>query len=199
MIDRLESLDRVNAHKLGMLLFIASEAVFFAVLILAFVYYRPAWIGRPEAGGAHALDVGLTGLFTLLLLGSSVTVWLAERSLRRGDPAGMRRWLLVTVLLGAVFIAGQVLEYVQLYREGITIASGLFGTTFFTLTGFHGLHVLGGLVALATLLGAAQAGAPQLRRPHATALESTSLYWHFVDVVWVFVFGIVYLWTLVSV
>ena len=82
--------------------------------------------------------------------------------------------------------------------EGVTPASGLFGTTFFTLTGFHGLHVLGGLITLAILLGLAQAGVFALQRPHSTALEATSLYWHFVDVVWIAVFTIVYLWTLVS-
>jgi heme/copper-type cytochrome/quinol oxidase subunit 3 len=197
MKERVSALERTNQHRLGMLLFVASEAVFFAVLLLAFIYYRPRWIGRPEVGGAH-LDVGLTAVFTVLLLASSVTIWLAERGLRRGNPASMRLWLLVTVLLGAAFLGGQAFEYVTLYREGVTISRDLFGTTFYTLTGFHGLHVLGGLVALTVLLGLAQAGARPVRGRHSSALEATSLYWHFVDAVWVAVFVVVYLWTLVG-
>jgi heme/copper-type cytochrome/quinol oxidase subunit 3 len=192
MIDRLDTLDRADQHKLGMLVFIASEAVFFATLILPYLYYRPAWTGRTELG-ANRLDIGLTAIFTVLLLASSVTIWLAERSQRRGQPAAMRGWLFATIALGAVFLAGQGLEYAKLIAEGVTISANLFGTTFYTLTGFHGLHVFGGLVALAILLGLALAGADAFDHPHSTALETTSLYWHFVDVVWIAVFSVIYL------
>ncbi len=197
MIDRIERLDRVDQHKLGMLLFIASEAVFFALLIFAYVYYRGAWLHRPGPG-AHVLDVGVTAIFTVLLLASSVTVWLAEHSLRHGRRGPMRAWLLVTIVLGAVFLAGQGYEYQQLIAEGVTISSGLFGTTFFTLTGFHGLHVFGGLIMLVILFGLALTGGRTFRGHHSAALESVSLYWHFVDVVWIAVFSIVYVWTLFS-
>jgi heme/copper-type cytochrome/quinol oxidase subunit 3 len=192
MIDRVGTLERADQHKLGMLVFIASEAVFFAILILTYVYYRPAWTGRIELG-ANRLDVGLVAIFTVALLASSATIWLAERSQRRGRGAAMRGWLFATIALGAVFLVGQGLEYAKLIAEGVTISTNLFGTTFYTLTGFHGLHVFGGLVALTILFGLALAGANAFDDPHSTALETISLYWHFVDVVWIAVFSVIYL------
>jgi heme/copper-type cytochrome/quinol oxidase subunit 3 len=194
-VDRLEPLGGVDPHRLGMLLFIASEAFFFGALIMTFLFYRGLW-ARGPASPAAELDIGLTGLFSALLLASSGTIWLAERGLRDGRRAAMRLWLLATLLLGGIFLGGQLFEYADLIHAGITISSGHFGTTFFTLTGFHGLHVFGGLVALAVLLGAAQAGAGRGR--HWAALDSVSLYWHFVDVVWIAVFSIVYVWTVLS-
>lgn len=183
----------MEKNKLGMLLFLSGEAIFFGLLILAYVYYRGQWAatGGPTA---EVLDVGLTSIFTVLLLSSSVTIWLSERSLRRGNHSGMRFWLLATVGLGAAFLLGQGFEYAQLIDEGINISTGLFGSTFYTLTGFHGFHVLVGLVILSILLGLAR----QLRGPHSVALETASLYWHFVDIVWIAVFSVVYLWAFFS-
>jgi heme/copper-type cytochrome/quinol oxidase subunit 3 len=212
MMDRLEGIDRVETHKLGMLLFIASEAIFFALLIFAYLYFRDRWLGG-EGPTAEVLDVGLTAIFTVLLLASSVTIWLAERSLRHGKPGGMRAWLLVTILLGTAFLIGQGSEYATLIREGVTISTNLFGSTFYTLTGFHGFHVLIGLVMLAIVWGLGFRGrrsgaggqglrsnepAPSPHPPahHSVALETVSLYWHFVDVVWIVVFSVVYLWAL---
>ena len=192
MIDRADTLERVDQHKLGMLVFIASEAVFFAILILTYIYYRPAWSGRIEFG-ANRLDVVLTAIFSVALLASSATIWLAERSQRRGRAGAMRGWLFATIALGIVFLVGQGWEYAKLIAEGVTISANLFGTTFYTLTGFHGLHVFGGLVALAILLGLALAGASAFDHPHSTALETISLYWHFVDVVWIAVFSVIYI------
>lgn len=181
--------DRV---RLGTLLFLASEAVFFALLIIAYVFYRSEWatVGSPFV---QALDVTLAGIFTVCLLLSSVTVWLSERSLSRGNQRMMRVWLLATVVLGAVFLAGQGLEYNRLFSDRITLSTGLFGTTFFTLTGFHGLHVLIGLVMLGIILLLALRGA--FRGPHSSALTAVSLYWHFVDLVWIVVFSVIYLWS----
>lgn len=177
----------MEPNKLGMLFFLSSEAIFFALLIFAYLYFADSFA---ETGPTpEVLDVGVTAIFSVLLLASSVTIWFAERSLRRGNNGMMRLWLLVTILLGAVFLVGQAMEYATLFSEGITISRGLFGTTFFTLTGFHGLHVLGGLVALIILLMLAKS----LRGPHSRALETTSLYWHFVDLVWIAVFSVVYL------
>ncbi|MGN6697624.1 MAG: cytochrome c oxidase subunit 3, partial [Thermomicrobiales bacterium] len=105
-------------------------------------------------------------------------------------------WLLVTIALGAIFIAGQAYEYHHLIDEGVTISSGLFGTTFFTLTGFHGLHVIIGLVALSILAALTFAG--DFDEGNEMPLTTAGLYWHFVDAVWVVVFSVVYLWTLVS-
>ncbi len=191
----LGALETMDPHKLGMFLFLGGEVVFFGLLILAYVYYRGQW---DEVGGptAAVLDVPLTALFTTLLLASSLTIWLAERSLARGDRRMMQGWLFVTVALGAAFLAGQGFEWAELFAEGITISSGLFGTTFFTLTGFHGFHVFMGLVALAIILGLALRG--DFQGPHSAALETTSLYWHFVDIVWIVVFSVIYLWTLAT-
>lgn len=108
----------------------------------------------------------------------------------------MKLWLALTVLLGAVFIAGQSIEYRGLLSRGLTLSTNLFGTTFFTLTGFHGLHVLVGLCALATLLGAAVGG--RLEKIKPSGFEAVSMYWHFVDAVWVVIFSVVYIWPLVA-
>ena len=189
---RLETMD---PNKLGMFLFLGGEVIFFGCLVVAYIYYRGQW-GRTGSPTAEVLDVPLTAIFTVLLLASSLTIWFVERSLRAGNRRGMQLWLFATVALGAAFLLGQGYEYGNLFAEGITIRSGLFGTTFFTLTGFHGLHVLMGLVALAVLCGLAVAG--DFRGPHSSALETTSLYCHFVDIVWIVVFSVVYLWALFS-
>jgi heme/copper-type cytochrome/quinol oxidase subunit 3 len=175
--------------KLGMLLFLVSEAFFFGMLILAYVYYSGAPADGPSA--ATSLDVSTAAIFTAFLLGSSGTLWLAERSMARKRPAGMRLWLLITVVLGAIFLIGQGWEYLRLFEDNVTISRNLFGATFFTLTGFHGLHVFSGLVALAILFGLAMAG--WFKGPHAVAIEAVGWYWHFVDVVWIVIFTIIYL------
>jgi heme/copper-type cytochrome/quinol oxidase subunit 3 len=168
--------------------FIASEVVFFGSLLAAF-----AWYAFRDADGPSpaSLDVARTALFSLALFASSGTVLLAERRLRRGDERGFRGWLLATVALGAVFLVGQATEYGQLLAEGAWIGRNLFTSTFYTLTGFHGAHVLIGLVALATLAGVSRfARGRQLD----VAAQAVSTYWHFVDVVWVVLFGSIYLW-----
>ena len=179
-----------DRNKLGMWLFLGSEAVFFTLLILAYVFYRSRWVDGDNGPTADILPFGPTVFFSICLFASSATIWLAERSLRRGRHGGMRLWLGITILLGVVFLFGQAREYQNLFEENVTISTGLFGTTFFTLTGFHGLHVLVGLIALA-IIWALSGG---IRGPHSSALESTSVYWHFVDVVWIAVFSVVYLW-----
>jgi len=170
--------------------FIASETAFFLILIITYVFfnYAPS-VSGPSA--STALDVGRTGAFTVCLLASSGTLWLSERSLERREHGAAARWLVATIALGVVFLVGQGSEYLGLYHRGITVASNLFATTFFALTGFHGLHVTVGLVALGIVLGLAVAG--DFRRRPSTLLRAVGLYWHFVDVVWLVVFSIVYL------
>ena len=180
----------IEKTKLGMLLFIASEAVFFASLILAYIYYSGFYDDWPN--GVAALQPLTTGIFTLALLSSSATLWLAERSQSRGRRSGLRLWLLTTIVLGAIFLIGQGFEYAHLIENNVTIGSNLFGSTFFTLTGFHGLHVFSGLVALAILLGLALSRRSMGRA--GSALVAVGWYWHFVDVVWVVIFSLVYLW-----
>jgi len=166
----------------GMTVFIASESIFFLAVVLAYVAYRDAGLAQAKA----TLDIPRTALFSIALFASSGTMAVAAR---RSDP----RWLVGTIALGALFLTGQGTEYARLLASGIGPGTALFGTTFFTLTGLHALHVLAGLAALLALLGSG------LRRPKAVgpvAWEAVSLYWHFVDAVWVVVFSVVYLGTL---
>jgi len=181
----------IEKNKFSMLLFLASEAAFFAVLILGYLYYLPSYADGPNA--ATVLDPILTGLFTIALLASSFTLWRAQRSIDQGHQGGLRIWLLATVALGAIFLGGQIWEYSQLLRENVTINGSLFGTTFYTLTGVHGLHVFGGLLMLLVLLGLALGG--YLTPQRAIALTMVELYWHFVDLVWIVIFAIVYVWS----
>jgi heme/copper-type cytochrome/quinol oxidase subunit 3 len=185
--------------RLSMAMFILSEAIFFAILIGAFVYYRAGLNETPGSAPSRAdiihnpsavLDRMRTAGFTLFLLASSATMYFAERSANRGNPTILRFWLGATVLLGAAFLAGQASEYLDLLRRNITISRDLFGSTFYTMTGFHGLHVFGGLVALSILLALACWGQPD--EPAAVAIDTIALYWHFVDVVWIAIFTLVY-------
>ena len=173
-----------------MLLFISSEAVFFGSLIITYLVHR----GGTGSAAAELLDVPKTFLFSLALFASSGTVWFADRRHARGDAGGFRRWVLVTIALGATFLFGQLAEYRKLLLEQVNLSAGVFGSTFFTLTGFHGLHVLGGLIMLALL--ALVAGRRRYAARSGPAVAAVSLYWHFVDAVWVVIFGVVYLWTL---
>ncbi len=181
-----EGVDRV---RLGMICFIASETIFFGMLITSYVYFRLSNDATPNA--RTSLDVGRTAIFTAVLLSSSLTNWLADRSLQRQNQRGLVVWLSATVVLGAIFLVGQAWEYAQLLGDQVTVSRNLFGSTFFTLTGFHGLHVFVGLVALTTV--AVMAGRGWFRGPRSGAIESISLYWHFVDVVWIVIFTLIYI------
>jgi cytochrome c oxidase subunit 3/cytochrome o ubiquinol oxidase subunit 3 len=177
----------LNHLKLGMWLFLGSEVMFFGGLIAAFLHYK---VNSPTPETA-LLDIGLVGLNTFVLLASSLTVVSALAAIERGDPAGMNLYLLITIGLGAVFLGGQGYEFVSLYREGLTLSSSVFGSSFFTLTGFHGLHVLVGVVwALSTFVRGM--GGAYSRNDHL-GVEVFGLYWHFVDVVWIVLFTIIYL------
>ncbi|MBF6568649.1 MAG: heme-copper oxidase subunit III [Candidatus Binataceae bacterium] len=183
----------MSRSKLATSLFILSEANFFAILIIAYVYYHAIGGGGPTA--RNSLDPWRTGAFSVSLFASSVTMWLADRSLRRGRRRGHQLWLIVTMLLGAIFLVGQGTEYAHLILSGVTWSANLFGTTFFTLTGFHGLHVFAGLCALAIVTLVAQTG--ELTERRRQAFEAVGLYWHFVDGVWIVIFTIVYLWAFI--
>jgi heme/copper-type cytochrome/quinol oxidase subunit 3 len=169
--------------------FIASEAGFFLILIIAYVFFNEGSRGDP-ASLASKLDVHKTGIFTACLLGSSGTLWLSEKALDKESHGQAVGWLAATIGLGAVFMVGQAGEYMGLFHEGVGVASNLFATTFFTLTGFHGLHVTVGLIALGIVLGMAVAG--DFRKKRSSLLRAVGLYWHFVDVVWIVVFTLVY-------
>ena len=180
--------------KRATLLFIASESVFFVLLILSFLHYRAAHV-HPNPG-ASLLDVPRTGQFTFLLLLSSITVWLATRSMRARKQGAMSLWLLATIGLGLAFLYGQGTEWWGLIHQNVTISRDLFGTTFFTLTGFHGFHVLVGLIMLMAVWVLTLAGA--IEGKSQTAADSIAIYWHFVDGVWIVVFTVIYLMPLIT-
>jgi heme/copper-type cytochrome/quinol oxidase subunit 3 len=180
--------------KVGVGLFLFSEAWFFLTLLIAYVYFQSLPADGPSA--ASSLNVLHTLAFSICLFLSSATIHLAVRSFRAGDRNGVSRWLAMTVALGTIFLFGQTREYLGLFAHGVTISTNLFGSTFFTLTGFHGLHVLMGLVALGALLGIAMSG--RLGEIKPSGFEAVSMYWHFVDAVWVVIFASVYLLPLVS-
>lgn len=183
----------IEKNKLGVGLFIASEAVFFVILILAFIYFRSSWVNLPSPNPADNLHPLTTGFFSIALFASSGTTWFAERSLKRGDRRILNIGLGLTILLGMIFLFGQGREYAELIRNNVTISQNLFGTTFFTLTGFHGLHVLVGLTMLTILLGLSVLKGSN--PPGEKAVSAISLYWHFVDAVWVVIFSVIYVWT----
>jgi cytochrome c oxidase subunit 1/cytochrome c oxidase subunit I+III len=176
-----------SAAKLASVCFIASEATFFMLLIAAFITFNHS----TDATSRKALDVSRTAVFTFCLLASSVTLSQAERALRRSQRQKFLTWLSITIGLGLIFLVNQALEYAGLLHNGITISSSLFGSTFFTLTGFHGFHVLGGLVVLGAmfLLGKTD----RLSASRSDAFTAVGYYWHFVDVVWIVVFSVIYL------
>jgi len=176
--------------RLAVLLFLASEFVFFVFLIVAYIYSRPSEINGPTAHSS--LVPWKTGIYTVLLLLSSVTIFLAERSLKNHGKR-FALWMSATVLLGIAFLFGEMREYSGLLHKDITISRNLFGSTYFTLTGFHAIHVTLGLLMLLTLFGLIMAG--KLGHKRHTAFRAVSYYWHFVDIVWVMVFSVVYLWS----
>jgi len=183
----------MTRSKLMMLFFVGSEAFFFLALIFGYVYYSHP--GGVIADTTRFLDVKKTGIFTVFLLLSSVTIHMADLRLRKGNPKGLVGWLLATILLGLVFLIGQGVEYAGLIAEEITISKDVFGSAFYTLTGFHGLHVLIGLIVLGIITYLIQS--ERYSKLGASALESASVYWHFVDAVWVVVFSVVYIGALV--
>ena len=174
--------------ELLLLLFIASESFFFVALIIAYVYYRN-FTGATDTVVAN-LDPLTTGLYSLLLFGSSATAWVAERRLTRADWSGFRIALAATIGLAVVFLFGQGREYTRLYDKQVTLSADIFGSSFFTLTGFHGLHVCLGVFGLLVFLGLSRRGTRSLV---SAGFGAMSIYWHFVDAVWLAVFFFVYL------
>lgn len=181
---------------LGMLLFITSEIMFFSGLFAAYFSTRAAntspgnpWPPTAFAGVLNPLSLIMVA--TIILIASSFTCQFAVWSIRRGDRRGFVRNISITFVLGIIFLILQVYDYTLLFSEGMTLGSGPFGTTYFTLTGFHGAHVFGGVLMLGVILYRGMAG--QFSAKHHDAVEAVSLYWHFVDVVWILLFSILYL------
>jgi heme/copper-type cytochrome/quinol oxidase subunit 3 len=176
--------------KLAMWLFLASECLLFGALISTYVLYRGASTEGPFP--RDIFDIPYTSISAFVLLASSLTMVLALAAKQRGDEPGARLWLLTTAMLGMVFVGGQIYEFTSFVREGLTLSRNLFGSTFFVLTGFHGVHVSVGILMLLSLVGMSYAGKLPGERGEMT-VEMVGLYWHFVDIVWIVIFTVVYL------
>jgi cytochrome c oxidase subunit 3/cytochrome o ubiquinol oxidase subunit 3 len=175
--------------KLAMWIFLASDCLLFGALIATYVLYRHASVTGPYPD--QVFDIAYTSVSSFVLLASSLTMVLALAGIQRGDPGRMRIWLLATAMLGATFVGGQVYEFTSFYREGLSVSTNLFGTTFYVLTGFHGTHVAIGILMLLSLLVMSFTG--KVTQENSLAVELVGLYWHFVDIVWIVIFTIVYL------
>ncbi|HYM83898.1 MAG TPA: heme-copper oxidase subunit III [Candidatus Dormibacteraeota bacterium] len=177
---------------LGMLLFLTSEVMFFAGLFAAYFNVRAAAPQWPPAGFGDKLHVfPLIAPATVLLILSSFTCQFGVWAIRRGDRTAFLRFIGVTVALRIVFLLMQATDYTLLFGDGLTLDSGVFGSTYYTLTGFHGAHVLGGVIMLSVILYRGMTG--QFSARHHDAVEATSLYWHFVDIVWIVLFSTLYI------
>jgi cytochrome c oxidase subunit 3 len=177
---------------LGMLLFITSEVMFFAGLFAAYFSSRAQntpWPPTEFEGILNPLSLILVA--TIILISSSFTCQFAVWAIRRNDRTAFLRNIGVTFVLGITFLLLQAYDYSLLFKDGMTMSSGPFGTTYFTLTGFHGAHVFGGVIMLGVVLYRGMAG--QFSSRHHDMVEAASLYWHFVDVVWIVLFSILYL------
>ena len=175
--------------KLAMWLFLASECLLFGALISTYVLYR----GRSTVGPFphDVFDIPYTSVSSFVLLASSLTMVLALAAAQRGDVGQTRLWLLTTAMLGMTFVGGQVYEFTVFGHEGLFLTKNLFSTTFFVLTGFHGVHVTVGVLMLLSLVG--MSFTERLPRDPSFPIEMVGLYWHFVDIVWIVIFTVVYL------
>lgn len=171
-----------------MKLVVGTEAMFFISLIMAFIYM--AYSSGFEPHEVQALNIKTTGIYTIILICSSFTFWMADKNYKKGKIKKLKIWLMITILLGAVFLVGQGKEYARLIHENITLSGSVFGTSFYTLTGFHGFHVFVGLIILSIILLMAFIG--DFKTQNSNVVSTVGIYWHFVDVVWIVVFTVVY-------
>ena len=176
--------------KLGMWLFLASDCLFFGALIATYLLYRGASTVGPYP--AQVFNIPYTSVSSFVLLGSSLTMVLALSAAQKRDFGRMRVWLIATAMLGLTFVGGQVYEFTSFYDEGLSLSKNVFGTTFFVLTGFHGAHVVVGILMLLSLVGLSQVDKLPEADP-SFPVEMVGLYWHFVDIVWIVIFTMVYL------
>jgi cytochrome c oxidase subunit 3 len=180
---------------LGMMLFIASEVMFFAALFAAYFNAKATLPVFPPEGLEHILDPFhfpyLPIVMTLVLITSSVTMQWATGRVRAGDRTGLNRGIAITLVLGVFFMFMWAYDYYTLItQDDFTISSGVYGTLFYTLTGFHGVHVFGGIIGLTVILARGMQG--QFNKKHHVAVEAVHYYWHFVDIVWVVLFLTIY-------
>jgi heme/copper-type cytochrome/quinol oxidase subunit 3 len=182
----------VYNEKLGMWIFLGSEVMFFTALIGSYIILRvaqpAAWVGHPQQ---TPLDIPVTAVNTFLLICSSVTMVKAFAAAQDGLQRQLRMWLVWTVLIGATFVGVQVYEYKTLIGHGFIPSQSLFASTFYTMTGFHGFHVTMGVICMIFVTLRAFQG--RYTAADHRGVEVVGLYWHFVDLVWIILFTIVYL------
>lgn len=181
----------LTPSQIGMLAFLVSEVAFFSTLIVAYLTF----VGRDRSGPtpAEALSLPLALVSTMFLFASSFTLHRAEQLLHRGSRSRFHVWWGLTILLGVTFLVGTAYEWSELIRvHGLTISANLFGSTYYTLVGFHGVHVGCGLLAMSVVLGLSLRD--RIGTQPGGGIELVGWYWHFVDAVWAVVFSVVYLW-----
>ncbi len=183
--------NRPNMVAIGTMVWLSSELMFFAALFAMYFTMRSV---NPDVWATESakLNVPFAAINTTILVLSSVTCQLGVFAAERGDVKNLRKWFIITFVMGAVFIAGQVTEYAELVHKGITLGNSAYGSAFFLTTGFHGLHVTGGLIAFLFVLARTYV-AKRFTHEQATSAVVVSYYWHFVDVVWIALFTTIYL------
>mgnify|MGYP001351308121 CR=1 FL=1 len=179
----------ISNEKLAMWLFLGSDCLLFGSLISTYLLLRHRSVTGP--GPEDVFDIPFTSVSSFVLLFSSLTMALAVGAIHRGDVRRCRTFLVTTAMLGSLFIAGQVYEFTSFVKEGLGYTTNIFGSAFYTLTGFHGVHVSVGIVFLLGLAIMSLRG--NLGPERAETVEIFGLYWHFVDIVWILIFTVVYL------
>jgi cytochrome c oxidase subunit 3 len=178
---------RVPLLTVGVFIFLGSELMFFGSLFGMYFTVRAQALVWPPPG-IEPLPLLRPTIFTAVLLASSGTMQMADQRIKRGDVAGMKRWIWITFVMGVVFLIGQFVDY---FEFTFTIGTNVYGSAFYTMTGFHALHVMAGLLTMLVVLGRAATGAYSAQ-DHA-AIEGATYYWHFVDVVWVGLYATLFL------
>jgi cytochrome c oxidase subunit 3 len=186
-----QRVNRPNMVAIGTIVWLSSELMFFAALFAMYFTLRAV---NPDIWKLETemLNIPFSAANTTILVLSSVTAQLGVFAAERGDKERLRLWFIITFLMGAVFVGGQAFEYAELVHEGLTLSSSPFGSVFYITTGFHALHVTGGLVAFLFVLARSYVR-PKMTQGLATSAVVTSYYWHFVDVVWIGLFATIYL------
>ncbi len=187
--EPLETTTGLDHRKLVMWAFLGSDCLFFGSLIATYLLYRGKSLVGPYP--EDVFNIPYTSVSAFVLLMSSLTMVLALAAIQRGDQRGLKVWLLATALLGCVFLGGQYFEFTTFVSEGVTLTGNLFGTTLYVLTGFHGAHVAVGVIILLSFFVVAMRG--RLPQERHLNIELAGLYWHFVDVVWIVIFTVIYL------
>ncbi|MBC6462209.1 heme-copper oxidase subunit III [Actinomadura sp. HBU206391] len=185
--------NRPNLVSVGTIVWLSSELMFFAALFAMYFTIRSVTKGQGGEWPGAELDIPFSGFNTFVLVASSITCQMGVFAAERGDVRKLRIWYVISFLMGAYFVGGQLYEYSKLVsHEGLTLSSSAYGSVFYLTTGFHGLHVTGGLIAFLFVLGRTYA-AKRWTHEQATSAIVMSYYWHFVDVVWIGLFGTIYL------